>query len=395
MTRVSFKSKTINKTKMEGRINCLHICNDLLGSKVHENLYNCLEEKKISQIIFYQIRPKNKIKSELPNFIFKAIPSVKLKTYHRLFFRNKIKFLYQDLLNKVDISNIQLIHATTLFTDGALAYKLHQKFKIPYILAVRGSDIDFFMKFRKDLIPLAIKILTNSSKIIFISNAISNRFFQKSWAKNLKIELEIKSKIILNGIDEFWINNRSLEIENKKRDNILYIGNFGNNKNVLGLLKAVLELKNKHPKVKIFLVGKNDSKNKKIKQLIEQNSQYIKYLGPIYDKTELLNLYRSSSIFAMPSFSETFGLVYLEALSQGLPVICSKDQGIDGVFKSKIGEFVQPSSVKSIENGLDLIISNYSIYNNLINLDLSRFKWKEVSKEYFSIYNQIVMNNNE
>ena len=154
-------------------------------------------------------------------------------------------------------------------------------------------------------------------------------------------------------------------------------------------------MKNKHPKVKIFLVGKNDSKNKKIKQLIEQNSQYIKYLGPIYDKTELLNLYRSSSIFAMPSFSETFGLVYLEALSQGLPVICSKDQGIDGVFKSKIGEFVQPSSVKSIENGLDLIISNYSIYNNLINLDLSRFKWKEVSKEYFSIYNQIVMNNNE
>ena len=377
---------------MEGKINCLHICNDLLGSKVHENLYNCLEEKKISQIVYYQIRPKNKLKNGFSNFIFKAIPSLKLKTYHRLFFRNKIKSLYQDLLIKIDISNIQLIHATTLFTDGALAYKLHQKHKIPYILAVRGSDLDFFMKYRKDLIPLAIKILTNSSKIIFISNALSNRFFQKSWPKNLKIELELKSKIILNGIDEFWINNRSLVIENKKRDNILYIGNFGNNKNVLGLLKAIVSLKNKYPKLKIFLVGKNDSQNKRIKLLVEQNSHYIKFLGPIYDKTELLNLYRSCSIFAMPSFSETFGLVYLEALSQGLPVICSKNQGIDGVFNSIIGEFIQPSSVKSIENGLDLIISNYSKYNNLTNLDLSRFKWEEVSKEYFSIYEQIVKN---
>ena len=259
-------------------------------------------------------------------------------------------------------------------------------------MAVRGSDLDFFMKYRKDLIPLAIKILTNSSKIIFISNALSNRFFQKSWPKNLKIELELKSKIILNGIDEFWINNRSLVIENKKRDNILYIGNFGNNKNVLGLLKAIVSLKNKYPKLKIFLVGKNDSQNKRIKLLVEQNSHYIKFLGPIYDKTELLNLYRSCSIFAMPSFSETFGLVYLEALSQGLPVICSKNQGIDGVFNSIIGEFIQPSSVKSIENGLDLIISNYSKYNNLTNLDLSRFKWEEVSKEYFSIYEQIVKN---
>ena len=377
---------------MEEKINCLHICNDLLGSKVHENLYNCLEEKKISQIVYYQIRPKNKLKNGFSNFIFKAIPSLKLKTYHRLFFRYKIKFLYQDLLNKIDISNIQLIHATTLFTDGALAYKLHQKHKIPYILAVRGSDLDFFMKFRKDLIPLAIKILTNSSKIVFISNAISNRFFQKSWPKNLKVELKLKSKIILNGIDDFWINNRSLVIENKKRYNILYIGNFGNNKNVLGLLKAVVGLKNKYPKLKIFLVGKNESQNKRIKQLVEQNSQYIKYLGPIYDKTELLNLYRSCSIFAMPSFSETFGLVYLEALSQGLPVICSRNQGIDGVFNSIIGEFIQPSSVKSIENGLDLIISNYSKYNNLTNLDLSRFKWEEVSKEYFSIYEQIVKN---
>ena len=54
---------------------------------------------------------------------------------------------------------------------------------------------------------------------------------------------------------------------------------------------------------------------------------------------------RSCSVFAMPSIFETFGLVYLEALSQNLPVVYTKGQGIDGMFDNTVGIGVDPLSV--------------------------------------------------
>jgi glycosyltransferase involved in cell wall biosynthesis len=50
-------------------------------------------------------------------------------------------------------------------------------------------------------------------------------------------------------------------------------------------------------------------------------------------KEKLLNNYRNSDIFIMPSYNETFGLVYIEAMSQGLPIIYTQNEGVDGYFK--------------------------------------------------------------
>ena len=52
------------------------------------------------------------------------------------------------------------------------------------------------------------------------------------------------------------------------------------------------------------------------------------------NKSELLGIYRSSSIFIMPSTGETFGLVYIEALSQSLPVIYTKGDGVYGFLEN-------------------------------------------------------------
>ena len=46
----------------------------------------------------------------------------------------------------------------------------------------------------------------------------------------------------------------------------------------------------------------------------------------------MIPFYKSAHIFVMPSLTETFGIVFIEALSQGLPLIYTKGQGIDGYF---------------------------------------------------------------
>ena len=137
---------------MTGKIKCLQLCNDLLGSEVHQHLYRHLAEADLCQDIFYPLR-RHKLalaaKIEDRN-LPPVIVSRMLRKYHRVLFTNKIKWLYNDLRSKTDVSSYTIAHATTLFSDGALALRLNREFGIPYIVAVRASDFSF-LRYRRNL----------------------------------------------------------------------------------------------------------------------------------------------------------------------------------------------------------------------------------------------------
>ena len=87
----------------------------------------------------------------------------------------------------------------------------------------------------------------------------------------------------------------------------------------------------------------------------------------------------------MVSHKETFGLVYIEALSQGLPILATCKQGIDGYFDSKIGEFVNSRSIDEIVSGIDTIFSNYNEYEIPSDLIKYNFDWDSIANHYYSI----------
>ena len=72
----------------------------------------------------------------------------------------------------------------------------------------------------------------------------------------------------------------------------------------------------------------------------------------------------------MPSKTETFGLVYAEAMSQGLPVIYTRGQGFDGQFEEgEVGYSVDCKDKKEISMKIIDIINNYDVISrNAINL---------------------------
>ncbi|MBS4534361.1 glycosyltransferase [Clostridium sp. D2Q-14] len=86
---------------------------------------------------------------------------------------------------------------------------------------------------------------------------------------------------------------------------------------------------------------------------------YVNYLG-FKTKDEFIRIYRENDIFVLPSINETFGLVYAGAMSQGLPVVYTKDQGFDGQFKDGIVAFSAnhkcPTEIAKKINGL---VANY------------------------------------
>ena len=89
----------------------------------------------------------------------------------------------------------------------------------------------------------------------------------------------------------------------------------------------------------------------------------------------------------MPSTRETFGIVYIEAISQGVPIIYKKNDGVFGFFEEgKVGYGVNPDDEKSILNAIELIRNNYfEIHKNCITYS-KYFSWEKqcnmLLKEY-------------
>ena len=142
----------------------LLLCNDFTGSKVHSNLYKELENQAVSQTIFSPIRrisERGKNKFEFRCQDSKVIYSDLQKKYHRLFFHLKSNFLYNSLLRQINPSDYTITHASTLFTDGSISYKLYKKYNIPYIVAVRSTDLSIF--FSGAVCPIADALISNKA----------------------------------------------------------------------------------------------------------------------------------------------------------------------------------------------------------------------------------------
>ena len=141
--------------------------------------------------------------------------------------------------------------------------------------------------------------------------------------------------------------------------------------------------------VTLKIIGDGPQK-KEIIHKVEKYKEFIDVFDYIKSKEDLLVEYRSSDIFIMPSFNETFGLVYIEALSQGLPIIYSKGQGVDGYFEEgEVGFGCNPNDVNNIVNCAEKIINNYSVISNNCVKSLSQFKWQNICSAYEKMYSTI------
>lgn len=369
----------------------LHISNDFLWTRVHRNLYAQLDRLGLRQDVFTPLRKhsnpaNNPISFETPGSAIHL--SGMLSAYHRVFFKQKITKLFRDLEALQLAADCDLVHATTLFSDGALAYEVSKKYGKPYIVAIRNTDINVFLKYKPHLIFLARKILDNASRLVFISQSNLDNFFANPLVAPFAHRYRSKALVINNGIDRLWLDN----IDTRKRTSaseILFIGRFDRNKNAVRLIRAFLELSASRPLLRLTLVGEAGPHEGKVRRLAALHAASITVLGPVAPGPALLDICRNSDVFAMVSHHETFGLVYIEALSQGLPVLFTQGQGIDGTFSERVGVAARPSSVAGIRRGLEQIIDNYSVFDAR-SLSFERFDWEVIGGRYARMYEAIL-----
>lgn len=323
---------------------------------------------------------------------FKCDDYISLSRNHRksdrFIFHLKHWKILNDITKNYKIKDYDIIHAHSLFSNGYIAYKLYKKTNIPYIVAVRDTDLNVFFSKMVHLRRTGIKILQNAKSVIFLSTpykeATINKYVPKRYQQNIKE----KSLVIPNGIDSFWLRNRNKpkRLSLDKKIKLIYVGRISQRKNVLTSAKVCEYLIRNGFDIEFNVIGKIEDE-KIFNKLKKYN--FVNYF-PAQPKEKLINFYRKNDIFIMPSITETFGLVYGEAMSQGLPVIYSKNQGFDGQIKEGLAGYpVNCFDVKEIAERIIDIINNYEQMSENSVKYCTKFDWKKITNQYISIYKRI------
>ena len=368
-------------------MNILHINSYYSYSKFYKNLYDMQVKNGLNIDVFVPVSSSFKnVKENLGGY---TKLSVNHTEFDRIFFHLKHKKIYKDIISKYDISKFSVIHAHSLFSNGYIAMKLKIKYGIPYFVAVRNTDINVFFKKMIHLRRLGINILDNADRIIFLSKSYRDILIDKYIPEKMKSSLLSKSLIIPNGVDDFWLSNKGeiKKLLTQKKLKLLYVGVVNKNKNIITMVKVVKYFSKLGIEAKLTFVGSIEDKYvyNQIKDF-----KFVEYIKS-KPKEELLKIFREHDIFVMPSIHETFGLVYVEAMSQGLPLIYTKGQGFDGQFEDgEVGFAVECLNPDDIINKIEKIIENYYLISENCVEKCDIFSWPRINDLYEMIYKNYI-----
>ncbi len=381
-------------------MNLLYLTEDYLYSKVHNNLLSHLLEKdeSLNVYVFSPLRKDDPISEALVSTFYQnkrlivITPMIEMPIrLYRYDYWAKMRYKIKLIEQYVNINTIDAIHAATLFSEGGVAFRLFKKYHIPYFVSIRGTDISLYSKKMPHLWLTGVRVMKHANVLSCVTPTIKKTMLSK-WQYYSCRERIRSAEIITNGIDDIWINNSIRDVKELGNPiRVLYIGRFDINKNVLRLISSIKELRKKY-NIRLTMIGGGGDEHEDVIIMVGENPDYLEYLGRIYDKEELIKIVGACDLFAMVSHGETFGLVYIECLTQGLPLLYTKNTGIDGLYpEGTVGYGVDSFSVESIIDGLTRIIDNYTdLRKSISKLNFDNFNWDKLASAYLTFYKPVM-----
>lgn len=354
---------------------------------LQNNLQKALNDRHIEMRGFYYgIRAKS-TGSEIPKYA--KFFSINSKLAHGpVLYLSSLRKIAGLCQNMAAETKWDLLMGHMLFCDGIICNLVYQKFHIPYVVCVRNTDINLWFLWKLPWIrKRGLEAALNAKRIIFINRPYCREYLQKIPLKYRK-QIREKMLVIPNGIDDFWFKNK-IEGEKKRGDGKLHlisVGRVEKNKNQQIMPQVLKKLEEFGVDAEYVNVGGIVDRNIANKLSLNGN---VRLIGDI-PKEELIQYYRMADIFVLPSLKETFGLVYAEAMTQGLPLIYTIDQGFDGQYRDGVvGYHVNPCDAEDIALKICSIIKNYDSISAECIKRSDNYSWDRVSGLYADIYENI------
>ena len=235
-----------------------------------------------------------------------------------------------------------------------------------------------------------------ASKIIVTSNSMKHEVcghFHVPWEK---------VEIIPNGINlakfQVSVDRNSVRARygiSPDEKLILYVGRLVPQKGVEYLIQAVPMVSSRYHNAKFVIVGEGWLRD--YLQSLAHSTGHgwrIIFTGFIPDN-EMIALMKSADVLVVPSIYEPFGIVALEGMAAGVPVVASQVGGLSEVIEhDKTGVFVYPRNPESVAWGIDHVLSNPGhaewLVRNAFEKVKNVFSWEAIASRTVEVYKQVL-----
>lgn len=304
---------------------------------------------------------------------------------HREAFANGIQKLYDQYMkgNKPDI-----IHAHCCVWAGYAAMKLSEQIGIPYVVTEHAT---LFQLHRDEISEkndkVIRKIFQKAARVICVSGAFAKLI------ESYRPDIDVVGNVV--NCDAFVPRADSEKHRGIRFLTVCYMEEEAQlyKKGIDILIQAWTEVVKKYTDVKLVIGGGGSAKTK-VEQWVEEHgiSKYVEFTGAL-DRKQVIQEMQSCDCFVLPSRYETFGVVYVEAMACGKPVIAVANGGPDDFVKPFNGFLIEPDVKELVQAFYEMIghltRGNYYQEEKISNYIKSKFSYEAIAEQLEAIYNSI------
>jgi glycosyltransferase involved in cell wall biosynthesis len=297
------------------------------------------------------------------------------------FINNQFKYLLGKILikryfKKNGMPDIVHLH---FFETGKLAVYLKRKYGIKYIVTEHSTL--FYMNLASNWqIKIAQKVYQESSYNIAVS---------KEFAINLQKRFNVEFNYLPNFVNvrKFKLKSKHGESDKVRFINIAYLDKKKNQKL---LIDSFTKVYFNNDKYELLIVGDGPEKKNLENQIKLSGSNNINLFG-YADYDTVVNLLQNSDYFVLSSDFETFGVVIIEAMSCGLPVISTKSGGPESIIiDEKLGILCKKGDIIEFSDALKRIVANNYDSKYIRNYATENFSYEFLSEKLIEKYTSLI-----
>jgi glycosyltransferase involved in cell wall biosynthesis len=262
----------------------------------------------------------------------------------------------------------------------------------PYIVSLRGSDVPYYDVYNRNvhlsnliLKPVNKAIWKKADSVVALSNGLKKTALQS--APDQRIE------VIPNGVETALFMPDPNKRLAGKQFRLITVSRLINRKGIEHTLHALAQLRDKNITYLIVGTGSYESflKNLCHKLGLDDVVTFYGYCP----RQELPKLYNKADAFILPSLAESFGIVFAEAMSCGLPIIGGRTGGVPDLIQEENGILVEPGNVESIKNAIIALKNNERLRSRMGMENrkkvVTHYSWEGVAAKYVAYYKKCLL----
>ena len=279
-------------------------------------------------------------------------------------FNHSLEKIYKTMIS--DGIKIDVIHAHSFFPAGIVAVWLGKKYGIPVVVTEHNSLV-----LKGSLHPTRVGLLKetveNSAAFVCVSQALKKSVVKLTGTKKF-------IEVIPNLVD-----SRFRYREKSTKDMFTYssIGNLIAGKRFDLTLKAFARVRERVSNAQLIVVGGGVLRASLEQMAMKLNiADFVEFKG-VLSRDEVADVLSQSDVFVLPSDFETFGVVYIEALASGVPIVATRNGGAEAIVSDDNGILTDIGDEDELYNAMLDIYDNYD-----------RYDLKSISKACKEIYGE-------